>query len=82
MRKLLNVAPWESVRPTFVERGIRSFGETIRNSCNSLLNRVSYSRNFLIETLVASDARVFSMQWRNWERELFVNRPDSVLPLS
>ena len=81
MRKLLNVPPWQSVRPLFAELNIRSFGETIRNSCNSLLNRVSDSRNFLIETLVASDARTLSIQWRNWESELFVYIPNSVLPL-
>ena len=70
MRRLAYVPSWQSASHMFGSLGVRSFGECIRNSSYSLMQRVEQCPNGLIGNLVRSDVAFVSMQRARWHSVL------------
>ena len=66
MRRLAYVPPWQSASHMFGSLGVRSFGESIRNSAYGLMQRVEQCPNDLMRKLVRSDVAFVSIQRTRW----------------
>ena len=72
MRKLVNVAPWESARAMFVSSSVRSFDENLRVLMYSMYVRVNTNVNPIIINLKNSDCFCSSVQRNRMLNILFM----------
>ena len=73
-RRLMGIKHWnmdlervESMSRIYEEKGVKSFPELYKYSSLSCMNRILNSGNILLQTLLASDAHIYSRQWAHWE---------------
>ena len=65
-RSLLHVPRYESATTLFAIHNVRNLNAVLRNSCYSLMCRVTDSANSIVRAIVTSEARLHSRIWDRW----------------
>ena len=75
LRRLLNLPTWNSTSEMFVNLNIPSFGELMRKSIHSFVNRITEcKKNSIISSIVNSSIPLISNIWKWWRSILYVKR--------
>ena len=75
LRRLLNLPTWNSASEMFVNLNIPSFGELMRKSIHSFVNRITEcKKNSIISSIVNSSIPLISNIWKWWRSILYMKR--------
>ena len=72
MRRMVGVPPWHSARDMFVNLGVRSFDESIRVGCYSLMTRVDVNFNIYYCTICTVATHILYLRFLDGGDRFFI----------